>query len=303
MNSDIPDWLLENQKPQVPTKSHASMHFIRKTAKHLAEVFENDLVCEKYAGLPRLLQILDPRVKLLVSLVFVVFSSFSANLLILSALAGIPLFYAKLSGIRLKSFGKRIWLTVPLLVFVLSLPGATNLFVQGKPLFYLLPPGALNNSGIYFSLNGIGMAFRLALRTGISLSFGFLLLLTTRWNHITGALAAMHVPLVFLSVLNMAYRYIFVMSATACDMMDARMLRTIGRLNTGDNRRFVGHSAGHLFLKSHFMSEEVYDAMCCRGFTGKPVSLTQFKMERKDFLFLANNAIIVYILVVGERLF
>ncbi|HEX3037609.1 MAG TPA: cobalt ECF transporter T component CbiQ [Oscillospiraceae bacterium] len=304
MDSNIPGWLLEKSEPIAEKPSRSKMHFMRKTIKHIAEVFENELVSEKYAGLPMLLQIIDPRVKLLIFLFFMVLSSFAANLLILVILAVIPLIYAKLSGIQLKSYGKRIWLTVPLVVFLFSIPGATNLFVQGTPLFYVLQPGALGlKSGLYFSLNGISTAFRLALRTGVSLSFGFLLLLTTRWCHITGALAAMHVPLVFISVLNMAYRYIFVMSAAAGDMMDARLLRTTGNLSTKENRRFMGHSIGHLFLKSHYMSEEIYDAMCCRGFTGKPVSLSQFKMESKDFLFLANNSIIAVILIVGERLF
>jgi cobalt ECF transporter T component CbiQ len=304
MDSNIPGWLLEKNEPVPEKPSRSKMHFMRKTIKHIAEVFENELVSEKYAGLPMLLQIIDPRMKLLIFLFFMILSSFAANLLILVILAAIPLIYAKLSGIELKSFGKRIWLTVPLLVFLFSIPGATNLFVQGTPLFYVLQPGLLGlKSGLYFSMNGIGTAFRLTLRTGVSLSFGFLLLLTTRWAHITGALAAMHVPLVFISVLNMAYRYIFVMSAAAGDMMDARFLRTTGNLSTKENRRFMGHSIGHLFLKSHYMSEEIYDAMCCRGFTGKPVSLAQFKMESKDFLFLANNSIIAVILIVGEHLF
>jgi len=304
IDSNIPGWLLEKSESMAEKPSRSKMHFMQKTVRHISEVFENELISEKYAGMPLLLQIIDPRAKVLIFLLFMVLSSFTANLMILMVLAAIPLIYAKLSGIELKSYGKRIWLTIPLVVFLFSIPGATSLFVQGTPLFYVIQPGAMGlKSGLYFSFNGITTALRLALRTGVSLSFGFLLLLTTRWCHITGALASMHVPLVFVSVLNMAYRYIFVMSAAAVDMMDARLLRTTGKLSAAENRKFMGHSIGHLFLKSHYMSEEIYDAMCCRGFTGKPVSLAQFKIESKDIFFIANNVIIALILIVGEHLF
>ncbi|MDR3643660.1 MAG: energy-coupling factor transporter transmembrane protein EcfT, partial [Clostridia bacterium] len=101
----------------------------------------------------------------------------------------------------------------------------------------------------------------------------------------------------------MAYRYIFVVSEMAGDLMAARYLRTVGRLGAGENRRFVGHAAGHLFLKSHAMSAEIYDAMCCRGFTGRPVSLTVMKLRSTDLLFILSNLMIVLILIAGEHLF
>jgi energy-coupling factor transporter transmembrane protein EcfT len=101
----------------------------------------------------------------------------------------------------------------------------------------------------------------------------------------------------------MAYRYLFVLANAAGDLMQARFLRTVGQLETGANRRFMGHSAAHLFLKSHFLSGEIYDAMCCRGFTGKPVSLTKGKVAAKDVFFLVSNVLILLILIVEEILF
>ncbi len=303
-NPQLPGWLLEKGETSTPESSPAKMHFIRKTMHHISEVFENEFFCEKYTRLPLLLQVIDPRIKFILFLAFLVFGSFAHSLVVLVILAAIPLIYAKLSGLEMKSYSRRTWLYLPLLVLVVSLPGASSLYVQGTPLFYLITPGNMGlQNGLYFSFGGIEVALRLMLRAGISLSFGFLLLLTTRWSQITGALAVMHVPLLFISILNMAYRYIFVMSAAAGNMMEARFLRTTGSLSTQDNRRFMGHSAALLFLKSHFLSQEIYDAMCCRGFTGKPVSLQTMKISGKDILFLINNGIIILILIAGETLF
>ncbi len=300
----LPDWLLEKKDSGAPESSPAKMHFIRKTMHHISEVFENELFCEKYAGLPLLLQQIDPRIKLILCLAFMLLGSFVRSIAVLVFLAVIALLYAKLSGLMGKDFVRRVWGYLPIMVLVLSIPGATSLFVQGTPLFYAVKPGVLGMAnGLYFSGNGIEMSVRLMLRTGVSLSFGFLLLLTTRWSQITSALAAMHVPLLFISVLNMAYRYIFVMAAEAEGTMEARYLRTTGTLSTQDNRRFMGHSIAHLFLKSHFLSGEIYDAMCCRGFAGKPVSLQRLKINGKDIVFLVNNLIIILILIVGETLF
>lgn len=302
--SDIPAWLLEKNLYNDMEASASKTHFIRKTLKHISEVFENELFCEKFAGKPLFLQSIDPRVKLLTLIFYMVLSSFTSNIVVLLILAVIPLLYAKLSGLELKDYIRRSWLYIPVLVLVFSIPGVTSLFVKGSPIVTVLRPGVMGlQSGLYFSMNGIEVALRVALRAGISLSFGFLLLLTTRWSKITSALALMHVPLLFISVLNMAYRYIFVISAMACDMMEARYLRTVGKLDTSDNRRFMGHSVAHMFIKSHYLSEEIYDAMRCRGFTDRPVSSDKFKVKGTDILFIINNVIIVLILIAGEHLF
>ena len=85
--------------------------------------------------------------------------------------------------------------------------------------------------------------------------------------------------------------------------MEARTLRTVGKLETADNRRFMSHSIAHMFIKSHFLSEEIFDAMTCRGFTGRPVSIDEYKIKKTDILFVINNVVILLLLIVGEHLF
>lgn len=300
----IPSWMLEKNEYDEVKPQPAKNHFLQKTLRHVSEVFENEFFCERYANKPMLLQSIDARVKLLIFLCLIVFSGFSSNIVILLALGVIALLYTKTSGLNMKDYVRRVWRYIPVIAFAFAIPGASSLFVQGSPLFYVIKPGVFGlQSGLYFSGNGLAMAIRLALRPGISLSFGFLLLLTTRWTKITSALASMRVPLIFISILNMAYRYIFVMSTMASDMMEARTLRTVGKLETAENRRFMSRSFGHLFLKSHYLSEEIYDAMVCRCFTGKPVSIEKSKIKSTDILFMINNAIILLLLIEGEHLF
>ncbi|ADU26834.1 cobalt ECF transporter T component CbiQ [Ethanoligenens harbinense] len=301
---DIPAWLLETSRDEKARVASSGTNFLIKTLHHFSEVFENEFYCERYASKTMLLQCLDPRVKVIVLLAFMVFSSFSSSIVILLALAVIAFAYAKLSGLNMTDYFRRVWAYLPPAVFVCSIPGASSLFTKGAPLFYVLPPGTFGmQNGLYFTSSGIAMAFRLALHPGISLSFAFLLLLTTRWSQITHALAGMHVPLVVVSVLNMAYRYLFVTVEMAKNMMEARFLRTVGKLETADNRRFMSHSVAYLFIKSQGLSEEIYDAMVCRGFSGKPVSIRSYKISAADVLFLINSVVILMLLIVGEHLF
>lgn len=304
VESQIPSWLTEKTGQESSEVNASGTHFIARTLHNFSKVFENEFFSERYAAMPKLFQSIDPRVKFVILLVFMLFSAFCSNIPVLLFLVLIAVFYAKLSGLDMKDYIRRSWAYIPPLVFILSLPGSSSLFVRGVPLFHLLSPGAFGlKSGLYFSANGLYMALRLALRPGISLSFGFLLLLTTKWPHITGALASMHVPKIFISILNMAYRYIFVISEMAAGMIEARSLRTIGRLKTSDNRKFMSRSIASLFIRSHFLSNEIYDAMICRGYTGKQAVMNEFKIKSTDILFIANNLIILLLLIAGEYIF
>ena len=298
----IPSWLTQENPAAGALSSHTG--FIGRTLRRFSDVLKNEFFCEYYAAKPMVLQCIDPRVKLLVLLSFLVFSACSSSVAVLLGLALIALLEAELSGLNLRDYARRCWAYLPVIVLVCSLPGASNWFVGGPPLFYLLPPGALGlKYGVFFSADGLMMAVRLSLRCGVSLSFGFLLLLTTRWSRITGALAALHVPLIVVAILNMTYRYIFVISETASAMIEARSLRTVGRLETADNRRFVSHSIAHLFVRSHDLSEEIYDAMVCRGFAGRPVSMEEFQWTAADTLFLIQGAVLFLVLMAGEWIF
>lgn len=302
--SEIPLWLLEKSRDESFKTGSSGTNFITKTLRRFSEVFENEFFCERYASKPMMLQCLDPRVKVIVLFGLMLFSAFVSRIVVLLALALIALVYAKLSGLDMRDYVRRVWAYIPLLIFIFSIPGASSLFTKGTPLFYILKPGTFGvQTGVYFTVSGIAMAFRLALRPGISLSFAFLLLLTTKWTRITGALAGMHVPLLIVSILNMAYRYIFIMAETAGNMMEARFLRTVGKLDPSENRRFMSRSVAHMFMKSHFLSEEIYDAMVCRGFAGKPVNMDRFKISGADILFTINNLLILIVLIAGEQLF
>lgn len=298
--ANVPAWLLQSGPAGAGCARCSGTNFLFRTLHRFSDVFENEFYCERSAKKPMLLQCLDARVKLLVLLTFLIFSSFASSLPVLAALAVIAVFYARLSGLAVRDYLRRVWAYVPLIVLLFSVPGASSLVTAGKPLFNVGVPGL--KTGLYFSAAGLETAARLTLRSGISLSFAFLLLLTTRWSRLTDALAALRAPSTVIAILNMAYRYIFVILEMARGMMEARFVRTVGKLKTSENRRFMSRSAASLFVRSHELSGEIYDAMVCRGYAGRPAPTEKKPLAAADFLFAGSNFLILLILIAGEKI-
>ncbi len=299
-NGTVPEWLLKNNDYKAAEKSHSQ--FLRKTLGTFSDVFLNEFLSEKHAGRSGLLQAVDPRVKLLTLLFFAVFASCVSSVPVIIAEALVAVLYASQSGLNLHNYLRRVWGYLPPIMFIVSLPGATSFFSAGEPLFYIIKNAPFAPHGVYFTAAGLAVALRIALRCGVSLGFGYLIFITTRMAELEKSLNALKLPQIFVSVLGMAYRYIFVLTEIASNMVEARFLRTVGKLKGESGRRFFAHGAATLFIRSQRLSSDVYDAMCCRCYTGRAVSLRTLKISAQDFIFIASNAIIVAILLFGVYL-
>lgn len=296
----IPDWLRESSR-NIPLKSANRLNFLRRTIHHLAKVFSNEIYLSVEANKTGFLQQIDPRFKLLVFFSFILISNFAHSFLLLIILFLIGLLYAKLSHISLSVLLKRSWLVIPLFVLICSLPALFNVLVAGHPLVIFLPANQERHffsHGLYISDNGLRVVLLMFLRSGVTLSFGYLLMITTRWHDLTKGMAQMKVPVSFILILEMTYRYIFLLSNIALQMSEARFLRSVGKLSHRENRRFLGHAIALLFIKASYLAHEIFSAMRLRGYTHKIVSLKTLKLTAIDWIFLVNNGLIMMVLFV-----
>jgi cobalt/nickel transport system permease protein len=138
--------------------------------------------------------------------------------------------------------------------------------------------------------NGWHIALLLVSRSEVSLTCWLLVIMSTPFNRVLKALRAFHVPVVFIAILSMTFRYIFLFVETARDMLLSRRSRIVGRLSGADNRRLLVSSIGVLLGKSIQMSDDVYQAMTSRGFRGKIYLLQEFAMRTRDWIALAAIA-------------
>ncbi|MBN1409650.1 MAG: cobalt ECF transporter T component CbiQ [Spirochaetales bacterium] len=290
-------------------KKNSGSHFIRKTMREISSILQNEILSERFARQGNLFKNLDPRVRLLTTLIFLVWSGLTQSPFTLILLVFTAVILIKFSGLNLKAFFIRIWLFIPPIVFVLSIPAATNLFIQGNPVFFVyknVDAGfwfiALPRN-LYFTFEGLKAIVMVTLRIGISLSYAYLLIMTTGWTHVAHSLYVLKVPSFIISLLHLTYRYIFLLSRIALEIMESAFLRTIGKVRNKKKRSFLASRISFLFIKSSYMSNEIYDAMVCRGYSGKPVTLIKFKFSLKDLFWLVNVAGISVILLIGEILF
>ena len=105
-----------------------------------------------------------------------------------------------------------------------------------------------------------------------------------RWHQITEALRFFRVPAIVVFILDTTIRYIVLLGEISQDMLIALKLRSIGR--NKDKKLAVSGILGSVFLKSREMSEEMYQAMCCRGFTGEYPITSRNLLRSGDVLFL-----------------
>jgi cobalt/nickel transport system permease protein len=81
------------------------------------------------------------------------------------------------------------------------------------------------------------------------------------------------------------YRYIFVVEDEWLKMQQAKEARSVGG-SRWFHTRALANMIGILFVRAYERGEEVYLAMCSRGFDGKIKTMYDFRLRMKDLCFL-----------------
>ncbi len=255
--------------------------FVEKNLREITAALEEAISSEELARQPGFLQSLDPRVKVVTFLALLLAVSLSRLLTVISALYLLTLLLAWRSQVPLGFFVKRVWLFIPLFAGIVALPATLNIFTPGE---YLLTIWHSQGFTLAITFQGLRTATFLILRVGASVSLAVLLVLTTPWPTLLRALRALHLPSVFVLILGMAYRYIFLLLHTANHMLLAHRSRTVGSLRGGQNRRWLAGTLSTLLGKSYHLSQGVYLAMLSRGFRGDVQVMDNLHLQKRDWL-------------------
>lgn len=254
--------------------------FVEKTLAGLAGAFERSLYGEEVGARRGVLQGLDPRVKVVGLLLLIVAAAAARSLAVIGAILAGGVALALLSRVSLATLAGRVWAGAFFFTGMIALPGLV--LTPGRAI------GAVPLVGWVVTEQGVLSALFLLGRVLTSTTLGTLLILTTPWAHVLKALRVLRVPVIFVVILGMTYRYIFLMLQTAQDMFESRRSRTVGQLPGDEQRRVAAASVGVLLSKSFQLSNDVYLAMQSRGFRGEVHTLDDFAMRRWDWLALAG---------------
>lgn len=298
-----PDWLLRREAALCPCGCIGKRRkgsYIQKTINGGADLLRQVMFSDDTSAQPGLLQRIDPRAKLVTLIGLVVVASFLRTVPALLILYAATLILATSSALPLGFFIKRVWLFVPIFTGIVLIPATLSIVTHGHVVLTLWH---WNGQPEGFTQQGLMSAALVVCRVAASISLVVLLTLTTPWTRLLAALRAFGVPRMFVLIVGMAYRYLFLLLGSVTDMYEARKARTVGapRPDRGA-RRFVAATAGSLLGKSMVLSEEVHQAMVSRGYRGNARTLDRQRIGVADVLFFAATAVFAAGILVAERL-
>jgi cobalt/nickel transport system permease protein len=218
---------------------------------------------------------LDPRVKVLATLVFIVcvvsfgkyevaaLMPFFVYLAVLIAVGNLPVLYLV----------KRVLIVAPFAFLI----GIFNPFLDREVMIHL---GSAGIAGGWVSFASIMLRF--VLTVGAAL----ILIASTGFNAVCMALDRMGIPRVFVIQLLFLYRYLFVLGDEASRMGRARSLRSFQ--GKGAGIRVFGSLAGNLLLRTLDRAQRIHLAMLCRGFDGTIRLSRPMSIGGKDVAFLVG---------------
>jgi cobalt/nickel transport system permease protein len=231
---------------------------------------------------------LDPRVKLVLALAFIV----TAALLPPGAWAAYVLLFAvMLSVILLSDLGvgfvmKRAVLAAPFVLAALPL----IFTVPGDALVALRPgPWTLSVTG-----SGLERFASVALKSWLSVQIAIVLASSTAFPDLLAAMRSLRLPRLLVAVIGLMWRYLFVLVDEVMRLMRAREARS-GRPPAPPGRvggsiawraKTTGGMAGNLMLRSFDRSERIYAAMIARGYDGEVRSLAHPRVPMQAWLVL-----------------
>jgi cobalt/nickel transport system permease protein len=250
---------------------------------------------DRYQAGETLIHRLDPRVKIVVTLLFILsnvllpdgawlaFSLAWALILLVSSLAGLGLGYT----------AKRSAVALPF-----ALAAVTVIFnLPGQPLF----TWNIGSKQLVATDAGLIRFASIVIRTWVSVQMAIVLTATTRFPDLIHALHHLRVPQLLVAIISFMYRYLFVLTDEAMRLLrarESRSARPLGGRRGGSilwRARVAGNMVGQLFLRSYERSDRVYNAMLARGYSGQYLTINPHGMYAIDW---AAGAVAIILLVV-----
>ncbi len=269
---------LDQKLKAAPPAKKRRGNFVERTLANLVRKTERALFAEELAQTDGFLQRLDPRVKIVGLLALIVDTTLARNFFAIVFIFAVVIILAVLSNVPIKTLAARAWLGALTFTGLIALP---VLFITPGDTIFRVPLLSWT-----ITTQGLTSAIYLISRAETTVTLALLLILTTLWTRILKALRVLRVPVVFVVILGMTYRYIFVMLETAQNMFEARKSRLISTLSASESRKIAASSVGVLLSKSFYLNSEIYLAMQSRGFRGEVHTLDDFQMRGRDWFAL-----------------
>lgn len=250
---------------------------------------------DRYYSVESFLHRLDPRVKVIVALLFIL----SNALLPDGAWAAFGLTWILLLAANAASrLGVDFSFRRSFIALPFALVAVSAIFAPTGQALAEWTVGSLRVTPTDVGLVRFGS---ILLRTWLSVQAGILLVAVTQFPDLIHAFEHLRIPAVLTTIVAFLYRYLFVLTDEVLRLLRARDARSAALPGQKSGRsvawraRVAGNMAGQLFLRSYERSDRIYNAMLARGYSGQMRTLRAHVITRRDwaFLFLSSFALLL----------
>lgn len=257
---------------------------------------------DRYHEKESFLHRLDPRVKALATVVYII-----SNALLPDGawLAFISAWIFLIAANLLSQLGIGYTFKRSIIALPFALIAVTILFsMPGKPVFtfqFLMWQPVVTDAGLLRFVS-------ILIRSWLSVQMAILLVAVTRFPDLIHALEHLRVPPILTTIIAFLYRYLFVLTDEVIRLMRARESRSAasaGNRSGGGvlwRAKVAGNMAGQLFLRSYERSDRIYNAMMSRGYTGHLYTLNPHEMKSSDYFVTAFVVAAIFIVQLIGRL-
>lgn len=245
---------------------------------------------------------LDPRVKVLITLFFILSNALLPDGAWWAFLAawGLLLLGGWLAQLPPGYLFKRSFIALPF-----ALAAVTVLFTLPGTAVLTFPLGARI---ITISDTGLIRFTSIVMRSWLSVQGAIWLTATTQFPDLMHALRHLHVPRLLIAIISFMYRYLFVLADEAARLLRARAARSAAPVSgkSGGSllwrAKVAGGMVGQLFLRSFERSERVYNAMLARGYHGQLLTMNPHVMMKGDWWGLGTAVILIILVQLTSRI-
>ncbi len=244
---------------------------------------------------------LDPRVKVVVTITFILSNALLPDGAWMAFLFAwiFVLIASTSSGLGVGFTFRRSFIALPF-----TLAAVTVLFsIPGEPVTsfqFLMWNFTVTDAGLIRFVS-------IVIRSWLSVQMAILLVAVTEFPKIVHALNHLRVPTILTVIISFLYRYLFVLTDEVMRLLRAREARSAaaagnkGGGNVVWRARVTGNMAGQLFLRSYERSDRVYNAMLARGYKGELMTIHPHHFHAADWLLgLIALLCILFIQVAGR---
>jgi cobalt/nickel transport system permease protein len=185
-----------------------------------------------------------------------------------------------MSKISIKKFLFRTLLFTTLFSIIIAIP---NLFINSGVVIISFN---IYNFNLRITEQGLFSTLQFILRVWVCVSSLILLNLTTKFSSIINTMESFKFPKVFIMIITVTYRFIFLFVNEAYQMILAKEARSIRKISKIENIKILGFMISSLFIRAYEKGEKVYLAMKNRGYSGEMKNLSMINFHFKDAIFI-----------------